>query len=84
MPNVVTVREAVQRAKADGLPVTEYTLRRWIKTGAIPVRNVGSKALLFYPNLVRFLQCEDGADNAPSAVGAAHGIRRVDVRGDAW
>ena len=78
MPNVVTVRGAVQRAKADGLPVTEYTLRRWIKTGAIPVRNVGSKALLFYPNLVRFLQCEDGADNVPTAVGAAHGIRRVD------
>lgn len=79
MPNVVTVREAVQRAKAEGLPVTEYTLRRWIKTGAIPVRNVGSKALLFYPNLVRFLQCEDGADNSPAAVGAAHGIRRVDA-----
>ena len=78
MPNVVTVREAVQRAKADGLPVTEYTLRRWIKTGAIPVRNVGNKALLFYPNLVRFLQCEDGSDNAPATVGAAHGIRRVD------
>lgn len=79
MPNVVTVREAVQRAKADGLPVTEYTLRRWIKTGAIPVRSVGSKALLFYPNLVRFLQCEDGADNAPATVGAAQGIRRVDA-----
>ena len=78
MPNVVTVREAVQRAKADGLPVTEYTLRRWIKTGAIPVRNVGNKALLFYPNLVRFLQCEDGADNAPATVGAIQGIRRVD------
>lgn len=78
MPNVVTVREAVQRAKADGLPVTEYTLRRWIKTGAIPVRNVGNKALLFYPNLVRFLQCEDGADNAPATVGTIQGIRRVD------
>lgn len=77
MPNVVTIREAVQRAKADGLPVTEYTLRRWIKTGAIPVRNVGSKALLFYPNLVRFLQCEDGADNKPATVAAAPGIRRV-------
>ena len=79
MPNVVTVREAVQRAKADGLPVTEYTLRRWIKTGAIPVRNVGSKALLFYPNLVRFLQCADGADNVPATVGTAQGIRRVDA-----
>ena len=77
MPNVVTVREAVQRAKADGLPVTEYTLRRWIKTGAVPVRSVGSKALLFYPNLVRFLQCEDGADNAPAPNEETAGIRRV-------
>ena len=79
MPNVVTVREAVQRAKADGLPVTEYTLRRWIKTGAIPVRSVGSKALLFYPNLVRVLQCEDGADNAPATFGAVNGIHPVDL-----
>lgn len=79
MPNVLTIREAVQRAKADGLPVTEYALRRWLKTGAIPVRNVGSKALLFYPNLVRFLQCEDGADNAPATNEAVPGIRRVDM-----
>ena len=79
MPNVVTIREAVQRAKAEGLPVTEYTIRRWVKTGAIPVRTVGSKALLFYPNLVRFLQCEDGADNAPVALSAASGIRPVDL-----
>lgn len=82
MPNVVTIREAVQRAKADGVPVTEYTLRRWIKAGAIPVRNVGSKALLFYPNLVRFLQCEDGADNVTAKGEAAQGIRRIDARGD--
>ena len=78
MSNVVTVREAVQRAKADGMPVTEYTLRRWIKTGAIPVRNVGSKALLFYPNLVRFLQCEDGSDNPPNIEEEHYGIRRID------
>lgn len=78
MFNVVTVREAVQRAKADGLPVTEYTLRRWIKTGVIPVRSVGSKALLFYPNLIRFLRCEDGADNVPT-IGSVPGIRPVDM-----
>ena len=77
MPNVVTVREAVQRSKADGLPVTEYTLRRWIKLGAIPVRNIGSKSLLFYPNLVRFLRCEDGGDNIPATT-ETHGIRRVE------
>ena len=78
MPNVVTIREAVRRAKAEGLPVSEYSLRVWVKTGAIPVRNVGAKVLLFYPNLVRFLQCEDGADNTPAAAAVAPGIRRVD------
>ena len=76
MPSVVTVREAVKRAKQDGFPISEYTLRQWIKTGAIPVRNAGAKILIFYPNLVRYLQCVDGGDNTPAKV-AAPGIRRV-------
>ena len=79
MPNVMTIREAVQRAKAEGLPITEFTLRRWIKTGAIPVRTVGSKALLYYPNLVAFLRCDNGADNAPATVGSVNGIRPVNM-----
>lgn len=79
MPDVLTIREAVQRAKAEGLPVTEYTLRQWVKSGAIPARKVGQKALLFYPNLVRYLQCEDGGDNKPATVTAFQGVRRVDL-----
>lgn len=79
MPNVLTIREAVQRAKADGLSVTEYSVRRWVRTGAVPARKVGQKALIFYPNLVRFLQCEDGADNSPATVISGPGIRRIDV-----
>lgn len=77
MADVLTIREAVQRAKADGLPVSEYTLRQWVRTGVIPSRKAGTKTLLFYPNLVRYLQCEDGADNKPATVAAAPGIRRV-------
>ena len=77
MPDLVTIREAVQRAKSDGLPISEYTLRQWVRTGAIPTRKVGQKALLFYPNLVKYLQCENGADNTPATV-AAPGVRRVD------
>lgn len=78
MPNVLTIRETVQRARADGLPISEYTLRQWVRTGAIPTRKIGQKALLFYPNLVRYLQCEDGCDNAPATV-VTTGIRRVDL-----
>ena len=77
MPSVVTVREAVKRAKEDGFPVSEYTLRQWIRTGVIPVRNAGTKILIFYPNLVRYLRCEDGGDNKPATVTEFHGIRRI-------
>lgn len=79
MPNVLTIREAVQRSKSDGMPVSEYTLRHWVKSGAIPVRKVGQKVLLYYPNLLRYLQCEDGKDNQPATVAATPGIRRIGI-----
>lgn len=79
MPDVLTIREAVQRARAEGLPVTEYTLRQWIRSGAVPARKVGQKALLFYPNLVRYLQCADGCDNKPAPAASSGGIRRIDL-----
>ena len=78
MANVLTVREAVSRAKSDGYPITEYTLRCWIKSGALPVRRTGRKILLFYPNLVRYLQCEDGSDN-PVESESLPKIRRLEV-----
>ena len=78
MADVVTVREAVARAKAEGLPVSEYTLRGWLKTGAIAARTAGQKYLLYYPNLVRYLQCVDGCDNSPTAPETA-GIRRIEA-----
>ena len=79
MANVVTIREAVQRAKSDGVPVSEYTLRLWVKNGAIPVRKVGQKVLIYYPNLVRYLQCKDGKDNQPATVAAVSGVRRIEI-----
>ena len=33
MADIVTIREAVVRAKSDGLPITEYMLRNWIPFG---------------------------------------------------
>lgn len=65
MPDVVTIREAVARARSEGLPVSEYTLRRWVRTGVVPVRRAGAKQLLFYPNLVSYLRCEGGGDVQP-------------------
>lgn len=78
MPDVLTIRETVARAKAEGLPITETTLRRWVRSGSIPVRRAGNKQLVYFPNLVKYLQCEDGGDNCPATV-AAPGIRRIEA-----
>ena len=59
MADMLTIRQAVQRAKEEGLPVSEYSLRQWVRSGAIPSRKAGSRALLYYPNLVRYLRCDD-------------------------
>ena len=74
---MVTIREAISRLKAEGYGISEYSLRLFVKTGQIPAREVGRKVLLFYPNVISFLQSRDGADNAPSAT-VMGGIRRVD------
>ena len=61
MANVVSIREAVKRTKADGIPVSECTLRQWIKMGEIPHRIAGrKKILIFYPNLVHYIKCDGG------------------------
>lgn len=62
LSDVVTVREALDRAKSEGLPISEYALRRWIRTGALPVRRIGKKVLIYLPNLRAFLACVDGGD----------------------
>jgi len=71
MGNILTIRETVARAKAEGLPVSEYTLRTWVKCGYIPVVRAGLKQLIYYPNLVRYLKCEGWTGN--TAVSAALG-----------
>lgn len=81
MCDVLSVREAVKRAKNEGLPISEGALRQWIRAGELPVRWAGNKALVFYPGLVRFIRCEGGVeDNHPATVADVPGIRRLEAR----
>lgn len=76
MPEMLKTRPCVKRAQAEGYEISEYALRQWIRNGAIPARKVGNSFLIYYPNLIRFLQCADGCDNPATQV-AAPGIRRI-------
>lgn len=76
-PDILTVPGLASRAKADGLPVSAYTIRRLIKEGTIPARYIGAKPVASYSALLRYLSCADGCDNAPVNTASAAGIRRV-------
>lgn len=67
MADVLTIRAAVARAKDEGLPVSEYTLRSWIKSGRVPVVYAGTRALVYFPNIVNYLQNGDPIQTPPVA-----------------
>lgn len=77
--DINTIPKLARRAKADGLPISEYTIRRLIKTGEIPARFIGPKAVASYSALVRYLSCADGCDNSTASVEGDSGIRRIEL-----
>lgn len=77
--DINTVPNLAKRAKAEGLPISEYTIRRLIRQGTLPARYIGPKAVASYSALVRYFSCADGCDNAPSVMITGSGIRRVEV-----
>lgn len=77
--NMLTPKEAVIRGQIEGYCFSEHALRQWLRSGAIPSRQIGTgrKNLIFWENIVRFLECADGSDNQPAAVVTGSGIRRL-------
>ena len=61
---ILNMKQAVQKAEENGIHLSEYTLRRAIRSGQLPCRIVGRTYLISWDNLVRWLNCEDGCDNA--------------------
>ena len=79
MKKILTINETVARAQEMGLQISGYSLRRAIKSGAVPCRVVGRKFLIPWKSFERWIMCVDGGDNAP--VGSTTGIRRIEVGG---
>ena len=74
---ILTISETVARAKECGMPITQYTLRRALRSGAIPCRIVGKKYLIAWDNVERWLMCLDGSDNIPLT--SAPAIRQINI-----
>ncbi len=62
--DVLNIKEAAARAKECGMNISEYTLRRIIRSGELPCRIVGRTYLISWEKLVNWATCADGCDNA--------------------
>ena len=60
---VLNLKETLAKAQSLNYHITEYTLRRAIKDGALPCRIIGRTYLIAWSNFERWLFCCDGADN---------------------
>lgn len=79
MSQLLTIKETVARSRAEGLPISEYTLRRLLRKKEIPYRQVGGKFLIFWPNVEQYLTCAGGEDPVPDERPTVSGIWRIEA-----
>lgn len=60
---VLNIKETLAKAQSLNYHITEYTLRRAIREGALPCRIIGRTHLIAWANFERWLFCVDGSDN---------------------
>lgn len=61
--DILNIKEVVNRAAEHGIHLSEYTVRRAIRSGQLPCRIVGRTYLISWENVVRWLNCVDSSDS---------------------
>lgn len=75
--DLASIHKTAQRCKAEGIPLAEKALRRFVKTGELPAVQTGTKALLLWENVREFVR---KGNNAPVQVSTFGQIRRISER----
>lgn len=55
---VMNMKQTVERAVANGINISEYTLRRAIKQKQLPCKIVGKTYLISWDIFLRWVNCE--------------------------
>ena len=57
--DVMNMKQTVARAKACGINISEYTLRRAIRTKQVPCKIIGRTYLIPWEGFLRWVSCAE-------------------------
>lgn len=59
-PDVLSIAKTAERCRIEGIPLSQKTIRRFVKDGTLPAIQTGKKALLYFPNVRKFVADGNG------------------------
>ena len=62
---LASIHDTAQRAKAEGLGVSENALRVWVADGTLAFVPMGKKRMIYWPTLMQFLMQGQKVDKTP-------------------
>lgn len=74
MLEFASIRRTAARLQAEGYCVSEGALRRWIREEKLAHRMCGNKPLLYYPNIIKFLEGDEFEDQSNANSGTVRKI----------
>ena len=73
-PDILSIHQTAERCKAEGIPLPEKAIRRFVRDGSLPAIHTGTKALIYFPNVIDFIKQGTAAESVQAESG---GIRRI-------
>ncbi len=74
---VATIPKTAERCRAEGLGVSAHQLRAWCKSGKLKHIQEGRIALIYWPNLLQFLEGHGMEQVIPTPVVPLGTMRKV-------
>ena len=71
--DILSIPKTAARCKAEGIPLPEKAIRRFVKDGSLLSIKTGTKTLIYFPNVIEFIK----RGNRTQENSESGGIRRI-------
>lgn len=66
LDDLLSIHNTALRCKSEGIPLSEKSIRRFVKDGTLVSVKTGKKVLIFYPNVQQLIQSGNNYLETPS------------------